>query len=636
MPPSVTPACNACRARKIKVTPSTQREILRHLGLQPSSVTKRGPKARPSIGNASSPQRRLASATPALVSAGVAPTGDIRVSNGSGKPNDNNIPAGRDVDQHRSPEQVAHWRPVQGDVLSPEVRPTTHTRTPQSEDFAATGIDIGLNATVYHGQPKERNLRLVGDDVVQQAFAVQQQLLHVYHLKYPDTSIVSSARECLHYYQAFLFPTVPLIDAEIMRNSTSILENLDALITTRTPSDGSGYEHLQGRLRVIDLVAFSFVTSLWAEVYHMLPADYAPPMRGIEHEFLFASRQMLLLQQDSDLESPSSMSIIIRYFHCNCLHSVGKARLSWLLLGEAIRLVQEMDVRNEASLAHLGEYEACARRRVFWQLYTGDKSAALLNNRPFTLDTFSLELAPTLKPPETDLKRLLIRLVPAEDAWILQRNLIVGFNLCQTIFGLASELLLELRVASKFYTYSGVLALADIPPQQKRRMTDLYFQFTLALDRAPIVLKEFKSVPAVPIEKDNVGLMMYQIQAVNLAVTHTCLHLILVQQFASGGAHSVLGLSDERHLLDLKRTEIAREMVRVTAQADFAALRLNGESCVEKIRQAGAALLEISQNQDNPHIAGRAQQDFAALLDILARLDSRACEGFFAERTTVL
>ena len=59
-------------------------------------------------------------------------------------------------------------------------------------------------------------------------------------------------------------------------------------------------------------------------------------------------------------------------------------------------------------------------------------------------------------------------------------------------------------------------------------------------------------------------------------------------------------------------------MLAVIREVPLEALRINGESCVEKIRQVGASLLEIIHGTDDPDIRGCAKSVFQALLDTLA------------------
>lgn len=53
---------------------------------------------------------------------------------------------------------------------------------------------------------------------------------------------------------------------------------------------------------------------------------------------------------------------------------------------------------------------------------------------------------------------------------------------------------------------------------------------------------------------------------------------------------------------------------------------------VEKIRQVGTCLLELSQQSTSYMIADKAKQDFDVLLDVLVQLNSRACDGLRMSR----
>lgn len=451
-----------------------------------------------------------------------------------------------------------------------------------------TGSEAALtehsrDGSLYCGLPYEKSMCKLDQAISDEAWEVHRELTETIAMRYPDRSIETMALDCLDCYLAYLFPVIPLLDGSIMRASAVVLERLDALDDLEENRQVTVAANIQRPcIRPVDLACFSLLTAMCAEVYYMLPEQCTPPDHEAALDFLRASRRMLALQRDIDLEAPSSMSVITRYFHANCLHAAGQTRLSWILLGEAIRLVQDMRMYDEASLDGLNSFEASARRRVFWQLYTGDKSAALLNNRPFTLDIFALGIDPSTAPPSFDQHQPLLQLKGTNLGSDLETRLITGFNLCQKLFGLAAELLLELQIARRYYFHSTIIQWTDVPHQQKLRMTDLYLQFNLTLDNAPAVLKTVGALPD-PTNKDpsvNVEPRMYQIQAVNLLVTYHCLHLILVERFAQAGAQSVLGLSQEGYLLDLKRSEIARGLVVTIQQATFDALRINGEPCV--------------------------------------------------------
>ncbi|KAA8641778.1 transcription factor domain-containing protein [Aspergillus tanneri] len=67
-------------------------------------------------------------------------------------------------------------------------------------------------------------------------------------------------------------------------------------------------------------------------------------------------------------------------------------------------------------------------------------------------------------------------------------------------------------------------------------------------------------------------------------------------------------------------------MLRVLLKAPFWTLQVNGKPCVEKMRLIGASLLAIIHRDETSPVSTRAQRDFQVLLDIMARLDSKASD----------
>ena len=139
----------------------------------------------------------------------------------------------------------------------------------------------------------------------------------------------------------------------------------------------------------------------------------------------------------------------------------------------------------------------------------------------------------------------------------------------------------------------------------------------------------------------------FRVQRANLLVTYHCLRMVLLQRFIDLGLASLLGLRDEGAMLALRKTEIAHDLINVITSVSFDSLRANGEACVSdylpailitsaqslllwtkviKIRRVGATILEVMQLPNAPEIVSRATSLFPTLLDILAKLDSRASD----------
>ena len=329
---------------------------------------------------------------------------------------------------------------------------------------------------------------------------------------------------------------------------------------------------------------FTLITALCAEAAFLLPKDIFAEGELIGHVFLRASRDCLNSYLEADLESPSSSSIAIRYFHSNCIHATGKPKYSWHIFGEATRLAQVMQLHQESALEGLLPIEAEFRRRVFWIVYMGDKSAAILNNRPITLHRFSFEAdITTAYPMGMDDDASVTGPSPTPTGApspraIEGRNLITGFNANLQLWQAASELLLELRLlqdSQRESVATGVLVRRAPSTEQRQRLDDLYVHFITCLDGLPPYLQSCTMAasngPGLPQTTQLV------IQCANLQVSFHCLRMVITQRFED---MSYLGTSLEQ--ADLRRTEIARDMLRVMQEAPFWSLQVNGEPYVSE------------------------------------------------------
>ncbi|KAK7458475.1 hypothetical protein Landi51_01298 [Colletotrichum acutatum] len=200
----------------------------------------------------------------------------------------------------------------------------------------------------------------------------------------PLEDVLSS---CIDLYMQWEFPTSPIICEPMVRQMLhAVVPILRREISL--PSDPATSHSNSG---IPTIRAFALLTALCAVVSSTLPSEIFPGGAALAMPFLRTSREALRLYQDYDIEHPESSSIIIRYFHSNALHALGKTSVSWHAMGEALRLVQEMRLYDEESFRNLGWPEAQLRRNTFWHLYIGDKSASILNKVPISLHQICLD-----------------------------------------------------------------------------------------------------------------------------------------------------------------------------------------------------------------------------------------------------
>ncbi|GAO16631.1 hypothetical protein UVI_02012520 [Ustilaginoidea virens] len=264
-----------------------------------------------------------------------------------------------------------------------------------------------------------------------------------------------------------------------------------------------------------------------------------------------------------------------------------------------------MRLHDEASLEGLPPIEAELRRRAFWIVYMGDKSAAILNNRPITMHKYCFDTGITtayptgIEDPSVSVGNANTMSSPGDSH---ARRFIAGFNANLKMWQAASDLLIQVRVFQD--QKSGELNPADPPNQvltepERQRLDSLFVHFITSMDDLPPFLQAHTFPATTDGRASTTEANQFVIQCANLQVSFHCLHMVIIQKF-----EDIAFFAPGAEQADLRKTEI-----------------------VEKIRLIGATLLSIiHRNQASP-LAARARGDFSVLLDVLTRLDSKASDA---------
>lgn len=386
-----------------------------------------------------------------------------------------------------------------------------------------------------------------------------------------NVEIESIVNRCFGLFFEYLYPLTPLVHERSLRDGLAFfISQVRGPTSDTVPPIGDVWPDS----------TFTLITAVCAEASFMLPKDIFPGGETVGHIFLQASRNCLNSYLEADLEAPNANSITIRYFHSNCIHASGKPKYSWHIFGEATRLAQVMQLHNESALEGLYPLEAELRRRAFWIVYMGDKSAAILNNRPITIHKFSFESGITTAYPIGEEEASLgpSPNSSATSPGTSRKSFIDGFNANLRLWQAASDLLLEVRLQEDAYRAdSGTGPPRTVPRQltseQRRRLDSLYVSFITCLDDLPPYLQSF-AFPAAT-DQEATQSSQFIIQCANLQISMHCLKMVIAQKFDD---MSYLGISAEQ--ADLRRTEIARDMLRVMQEAPFWSLQVNGEPFV--------------------------------------------------------
>ncbi|EMC96873.1 hypothetical protein BAUCODRAFT_24566 [Baudoinia panamericana UAMH 10762] len=412
--------------------------------------------------------------------------------------------------------------------------------------------------------------------------------------------IVEHFNTCVDLYMRHLFPITPLVSEGLLRLVASKLdlaslssgshEGTAFLVSPENPNPGSSilFSNLARTSEVVEMScgilsaerALALLTAAGAKVASHVPRHLLPAgLRDAAECLLAASRRMLHSIQDPDIDRPCATSVIIRYFHSCCVHAAGHLRLAWYILGEAIRMAQDLRVYDETSMAGLSPMESHLRRSVFWQLNTGDKSAAILNGRPFAFSSSNLEQPFNVLPLPLDHNSLLDSRGYHDPARIAC-HINTGFNLIARIFDCACVVLSKLRSLGDYN--ENPIEPVGVSQVQRASITGSLGVFHSLTDEMPewIVRPWQSTSPNMGTEDIDYIQHYHWIQHANVMLTYHCLHLIIVVEAAKLGHADMLGYSQEPQLLALHKLELARHAISILRTAPFEALQINAEPCV--------------------------------------------------------
>lgn len=400
----------------------------------------------------------------------------------------------------------------------------------------------------------------------------------------------NTLNRCIDLFFEYLYPLTPLLHEPSFRN------NLQHFIP--------GQHHIHQRHYSTSIVptnpnaTFALISAVCAEAAFLLPKDIFPDGEKVADILLQASRNSLDSYREADLEQPTASSITIRYFHSNCIHAAGRPKYSWHIFGEATRLAQAMRLHDESTYQHLDPIEAELRRRVFWIVYMGDKSAAILNDQPITMHKYSFESGITAAYPtgldDDDCYRNTISsptTSPVANEVLPQgASIMVGFNANIRLWQVASDLLLAVRVIREQRRNGNELTAAgagadgtpqttfSLTPAERYALDPLYVAFITCLDELPGFLQPgVFTIPNAADESSGAARKSTQflVQCANLQISQHCLRMVMTQRF-----EELSYLTSGSQQADLQKTEIVREMLQFIRRVPFWALQVNGEPYV--------------------------------------------------------
>lgn len=401
---------------------------------------------------------------------------------------------------------------------------------------------------------------------------IRDSLVQSMNSSIPSIPSLDVIKLCIELYMTYTFPTAPCVhESTLQASANRFFAEVSGSRLFGADSWGD---------TVVDKRAFTLLTAICASVASVLPKSVLPYKDALAEPCLKASRDMLKMYEDFDIENPCATSIISRALHSTALqHITGKSALSYHVLGQATFLAQTMRLYREDALSSHDALQGQLLRNSFWQLFAADKAAICLGGRPFVLHELLFAEELTLRPNgET-----MVPLMSASSAWFeetLEGKILVGFHFIPRLWSSAASLISNLKA------YRGVNECAEM----KTGLIHDYVVFSGMLDELPQWLQTSSLIAS---SEDGRAAQcqkaMFWVQRCTIMVTYQCLRLVILQQCIKSKAWDVIGLNGLAVTLAMAKIGVIYDFIQTLEDIPFVYLQAKGEPTVSRHSELGLA-----------------------------------------------
>ncbi|CAK7220638.1 hypothetical protein SBRCBS47491_004256 [Sporothrix bragantina] len=347
--------------------------------------------------------------------------------------------------------------------------------------------------------------------------------------------------------------------------------------------------------------------------------------------FLQASRDVFRVIEDYDVQHVSASSLIIRILQSTALqNATGRPELAWHLLGQASLLSLRLGLYQETSLQNVADpVERQLLRSCFCTLYAADNASCAVGNRESILrdDCFPGGRTTALYATANHATCLMNgeRQSPTLTAASLEEKLRCGIELMPRLWSAAASLINRMSMPSQ--------PIND----EEDSLIQAYLEFSAILDDLPTWLQTSSLIAAemrrgaVNDDNSSTELDVYQdtafwVQRCTIVMSFNCARLLILQKCIETGRCNIMGMTNAALPVQMKKIDMVLDFLRELEEIPFVYHQIKGEPSVERVRCVGSILLEMIQTASNEIILGRARSCFARLMEILAKLDSKASD----------
>ncbi|KAJ5727474.1 hypothetical protein N7493_005294 [Penicillium malachiteum] len=360
----------------------------------------------------------------------------------------------------------------------------------------------------------------------------------------------------------YTFPTAPIVHEPTLRQYATSFFSGNGTRSFAAPTTEEEVAYIRG---------FALLSGLCASVASVIPSSLLPYRHLIAKPSLDASREMLRLIEDYDVENPNSSSIVTRIFHTTASQNItGKTRLTYHILGQATLLITSMRLYSEESLQSHEPLESQLLRHVYWQIYAADQASLCMRSRPFHLHRLLYnEDATICKPGENPV-------IPQFDTSTalydveFEKRILHSFYFIPRLWHTAANLLFDMRECK-----------GQVNEAKKSEFTRAYMEFLSIMDGLPYWLQA-SHVIFSPNDGDaeQFHKTAFWVQRCTIQVSFQCLRLVILQQCIDSGLCDIMGLNNQPTTFQMTKVGMIQDFVQTLDDIPFVFLLVKGEPTV--------------------------------------------------------
>jgi hypothetical protein len=376
----------------------------------------------------------------------------------------------------------------------------------------------------------------------------------------------------------YIFPNTPIVHEPTLRASASLLALCEC------PSSVFASNYTENTCREVEnMRSFSLITALCALVIAVVPGTLIECPKTLSKSFLRASRAMLTLYEEHDLEHPNSTSLTVRMWHSAVMqNTTGRVGASWHYHAEAVCLAQRLRLFNELSVIRESPVESTLLRVNYWLLFLAEKTQVAFEGRPPIISDCACDGGITLLESGDPGGQLLDTSRKKHGAPLEQR-ILSGFHLKRRVWVLAAALIDGIKKHGR--SIDGSPLTADVTGDANGRVAgliDQYLCFTTIVDDLPLWLRYPDSGCVTTSDPD---VRVYQsacfwAQRSNIMTVFHCMKLLILQKCIECSSLSIIGLGDNPLSWAQRKIEIVQDFLHEMDIVPFVCFKVQGEPAV--------------------------------------------------------